>query len=140
MLNRGLIAELGLDERGVDAVTERETAELERRVRRYRGDRSPLEVRGRTVVVVDDGLATGYTARAAIDALRRRGAAYVILAVPVAPAESATELAGVADRVVVVEQADSFAAVGAFYEDFDQVADDEVSAILAGARGQAGRG
>jgi putative phosphoribosyl transferase len=130
MLNRALVADLGLDARSVEGVTARETVELERRVRRYRGDRAPLAVAGRTVVLVDDGLATGYTARAAIDAVRRRGAGRVVLAVPVAPAESAAELAGIADRVVVVEQPDPFMAIGAFYEDFDQVTDDEVSAIL----------
>lgn len=139
VLNAALIRELGIDEADLAEVTARETAELERRVRRYRGDRPPLEVRGRTVILVDDGLATGYTARAAIDALRRRGAARVILAVPVAPPESVAELRSVADEVLAVEQPAAFGAIGVFYDDFSQTSDEEVLALLAPAGGT-GRG
>ena len=85
VLNDELIARIGVDAETIRAVEDRERVELERRVRRYRGDRPPLPVEGRTVILVDDGIATGSTAHAAIDVLQRRGAARVVLAAPVAP-------------------------------------------------------
>jgi putative phosphoribosyl transferase len=130
MLNDELIAELGIDAEDVAAITNRERVELERRVRRYRGERRALPVAGATVILVDDGLATGYTARAAVDALRASGAARVILAVPVAPPASVSELDAVADDVIVVEQPEHFYAIGAFYDNFGQTSDEEVIAIL----------
>lgn len=135
ILNEALIVEIGLDPASIDDVTRREQQELERRVRRYRGERSPIPVAGQTVIVVDDGLATGYTARAAIAALRARGAARVILAVPVAPSDTVTALGEAADRLVVVEQPETFMAIGEFYGDFSQVSDEEVIAILEAHRG-----
>ena len=85
VLNDELITRIGVDAETIRAVEDRERVELERRVRRYRGDRPPLPVEGRTVILVDDGIATGSTAHAAIDVLQRRGAARVVLAAPVAP-------------------------------------------------------
>jgi predicted phosphoribosyltransferase len=137
VLNQALIAEVGLDAAEIDDVTRRETQELERRVARYRGGRPPLPVTGRTVIVVDDGLATGYTARAAIEAVRARGAARVVLAVPVAPVESVERLREVADRVVVVDTPAAFMAIGEFYNDFSQTSDEEVIAILDAHRAPA---
>jgi predicted phosphoribosyltransferase len=97
VLNRELIARLGLGGEEVQQVIERERVELERRLRRYRGERPPEPVSGRTVILVDDGLATGATARAAIQVLRLRGARRVVLAVPVAPPHTAQAFGGVAD-------------------------------------------
>jgi len=112
------------------AVEVRERAEVERRVRQFRGDRPPVSVAGRTVIVVDDGIATGSTARAACQVARSHGAARVVLAVPVAPRESIATMRGVADEVVCVEMPRSFFAIGQFYEDFTQTGDSDVVALL----------
>jgi putative phosphoribosyl transferase len=119
-------------------VEARERTELERRVTLYRGGRRMIPLEGRTVVIVDDGIATGSTARAAIQVVRSHGARTVVLAVPVASPEAVEELAGVADAVVAVETPTPFFAVGQWYERFGQTTDDEVRAMLdatAGARG-----
>lgn len=133
VLNDDLIRDLGVRPDELEAATAAEVTELDRRVRRYRGDRPPIPVVGRHVILVDDGLATGYTARAAIDAIRRAGAARVTLAIPVAPPRSAAELGRIADEVCTVITPQAFAGVGAFYRDFRQTSDDEVVAILARA-------
>ncbi|MBB4945858.1 putative phosphoribosyltransferase [Kitasatospora gansuensis] len=114
------------------AVERAEQAELARRAERYRGGRPPVELRGRTVVVVDDGIATGFTAKAACRIVRQRGAARVVLAVPVAPAEWRDGLRGEADRLVCVHEPRGFLAIGAFYADFDQTTDAEVLDALLG--------
>ncbi|MFJ8621510.1 phosphoribosyltransferase family protein [Kitasatospora sp. NPDC093550] len=121
-------------------VERRERAELERRARRYRGDRPPADVRGRTVVVVDDGIATGSTARAACRILRERGAARVVLAVPVAPRDWTDRLEEVADELVCVDTPSPFFAIGEFYADFSQTEDAEVLRLLAEARQREGAG
>jgi putative phosphoribosyl transferase len=118
----------------VEAVVARETAELGRREARFRAGRPPLDVGGRVVVVVDDGIATGATARAAVAWLRGRGASRVVVAAPVGSPDVVAAMRRVADEVVVLEQPAEFAAVGAAYEEFDAVEDDEVVAILAAAR------
>ncbi len=130
VLNEELIRGAGLRPDEVEAVTAREEAELARRVRRYRGDRPALPVEGRSVILIDDGLATGYTARAAIEALRRAGASLVILAVPVAPEGEVTALRPLVDELVVVEMPDAFWAIGDFYQDFSQTSDETVIALL----------
>jgi predicted phosphoribosyltransferase len=130
VLNDALIAEIGLDRAAIDEVTLREQRELERRVQRYRGDRPPVPVKDRTAIVVDDGLATGYTAWAAIESVRSRGAARVILAVPVAPPDSVATLGKIADRVIAVTQPAFFMAIGEFYRDFSQTSDVDVVGIL----------
>ena len=129
--NDDLIAQIGVDAAAIRAVEDRERAELERRVRRYRGDRPPQEVNGRTVILVDDGIATGSTAHAAVDVLRRRGAARVVLAVPVAPPQAVEQLGRVADDVVTVLTPKFLMAIGQFYDDFTQTSDEEVAAALA---------
>jgi putative phosphoribosyl transferase len=131
LLNHELIGQAGLTRREIEAVAEREHAELERRVRRYRGDRPPVPVAGRTALLVDDGLATGFTARAAIQVLRARGARRVVLAVPVAPPSAVRELRMMADDVVAMETPEPFIAIGRYYADFAQTTDEEVSRLLA---------
>ena len=113
------------------AVEDAERAELARRVARYRGGRAPLDLRGRTAIVVDDGLATGGTARAALEAVRRRGAADVVLAVPVGPSRVVADLRAVADRVECLEDLTGLGGVGSAYADFRQTDDAEVLALLA---------
>lgn len=111
-------------------VERRERAEVERRARRFRGDRPPIPLAGRTVIVIDDGIATGGTAKAALQVARAHGAARVVLAVPVAPPDSLREMAQFADEVVCLESPSEFYAVGQWYEDFTQTTDDEVVRLL----------
>ncbi len=124
---------LALGRTELKALVSRAEAEVTDRLERYRGDRPALSVQGRTVLLVDDGLATGRTAQAAARALRERGAARVILAVPVAAAQSVKALRSVVDEVVCVEIPSDLLAVGLWYEDFLPTSDDEVAALLAGA-------
>jgi putative phosphoribosyl transferase len=120
----------GVSAEELAAVEASERAELDRRVRRFRGVRPPVSLAGRTVVVVDDGIATGSTARAACQVARARGAARVVLAVPVAPRESVTTLSCDANEVVCIEMPTRFLAIGQFYEDFTPTSDGEVVALL----------
>jgi putative phosphoribosyl transferase len=130
VVNDALVRKLGVSGDVIDAVVAEQTVELERRLRLYRGDRAPVSVRGRTAIVVDDGLATGFTARAAIEVMRRRGAARVVLAVPVGPPDSLDALREVADEVVCVETPARFFGLSEWYEDFGQLGDDEVAGLL----------
>ena len=122
--------EVGLGDEDVAALAEQEAIELARRVRAYRGDRAVPSLAGRTVIVVDDGVATGATARAAARAARQRGAAHVVLAAPVIAAGSEAELRSDFDEVVAVEFPEPFMAVGLWYERFGQVSDEEVLECL----------
>jgi putative phosphoribosyl transferase len=133
VLNDEVIRHLRVPERVLRAVESREREELDRRARTYRGERSKVPIDGRTAVIVDDGLATGSTARAAIQVARGHGARRVILAVPVAPRETVSELAAVADDVVCVASPQPFAAIGQWYDDFRQTSDADVSRLLAAA-------
>lgn len=133
VLNQGLIARLRVSPAEVEVVAGREHRELVRRTEAYRGGRPPIPLAGRSVVVVDDGLATGYTARAAIAAVRARGAATVVLAVPVAAPEAVAELSALVEEVVCVESPELLFAVGAAYADFSQTTDGEVESLLAEA-------
>jgi putative phosphoribosyl transferase len=132
VVNDDVMRAAGFDLNTVVAVERAERAELEARAERFRGDRLRVDIRGRTVIIVDDGIATGSTARAAIEVARAQGAARVILAVPVAPARTCADLGAVADEVVCLEQPDPFMAVGQFYQDFSQTTDAEVIACLSG--------
>ena len=134
VIDADVIDMAGLDPSDTERVIRQETAELERRIRSYRGDRAPVPVRGRTVILVDDGIATGGTVRAAIDVVRRRGADRIVVAVPVAPPHTVETLRQVADEVVVLRSEEPFLAVGRFYDEFPQVSDEEVARILAGSQ------
>ncbi|MFY1674315.1 phosphoribosyltransferase [Plantactinospora sp. WMMB334] len=122
-----------LDGAEVEAVVRAETVELERRERLYRADRPPLRLDGRTAVVVDDGLATGATARAAVGVARQLGARRVVLAVPVGAPEAYAVLSRTADEVVCPERPADFGAVSRYYDDFHEVPDAEVVAALSGS-------
>ncbi|MFC6019073.1 phosphoribosyltransferase [Plantactinospora solaniradicis] len=122
-----------LDPAEVDAVVRAETAELERRERRYRTGRPPLRLDDRIAVIVDDGLATGATARAAVGVARQLGARRVVLAVPVGAPEAYAVLTRTADEVVCPERPASFGAVSRYYADFHEVPDEEVVALLTGS-------
>ncbi|MEU1282777.1 phosphoribosyltransferase family protein [Kitasatospora sp. NPDC005856] len=135
VLNDQIIRFSAVTDEQLAEVERRERAELARRARRYRGDRPPTDLRGRTVIVVDDGIATGSTARAACRIVRERGADRVVLAVPVAPADWAERLDEVADELVCVDTPSPFYAIGEFYADFTQTEDEEVLRLLAEAGG-----
>ncbi len=132
--NDDVIALTGIDDESFDRVLESEQLELEKRVRLYRAESPAVEVASRTAVVVDDGLATGSTALAAIEVLRARQARAVWLAVPVAPRDTVARVRRVADEVVVLETPRHFGAVGAWYGDFSQTSDSEVRSLLAESR------
>lgn len=137
VLNPEIVAATGASDAFIAQARGDELAEIERRRARYLAGRAPLDPAGRTAIVVDDGLATGATARAALRALRRRGAARLILAVPVAPPEVVEALRREAEEVVCVLEADLWRGVGGFYADFHQLHDEEVTAILAAAAAKA---
>ena len=122
-------------EKILEAVTAREGAELERRELEYRDNRPPLEVRGRVVILVDDGLATGASMRAAAAALRQKGAAKIVVAVPVGAPDTCREFEEEVDETICAIAPENFHGVGQFYEDFSQTSDDEVRELLAGALG-----
>jgi len=131
VLNEQLVRELRLGDDVVERATERERAELDRRERAYRGDRPSPELRDRTVVLVDDGLATGATMRAAAQAVRSLSPRRIVIAVPTAPPHALEELAREADEVVAVIAPDPFHAVGLWYDDFRELSDDDVRSLLS---------
>ena len=129
--NEDVIALVGVTDAEFAAVCARERREIERRRLRYLGERAPVEVAGRTAIVVDDGIATGATMRAALLAVRARRPAKMVLAVPVAPTSTLEALRADADDIVCLEDHEPFGAIGMFYGDFTQVTDEEVVALLA---------
>src|SRR5665648_664070 len=131
VLSEEAVRALGLSEAQLQGLIARTGRELGERLRRYRGAREPVELTGRTVILIDDGLATGSSALAALGSLRERGATRVILAVPVAAPASVQALRDYADEVVCVEMPDDLWAVGYWYEDFQPTTDDEVTMLLA---------
>ncbi len=137
-LDQALIRRMGISFDDVHEVVDRESRELERRIRVYRAVRAPIEVTDRPVIVVDDGLATGFTARAAIEVLRRHRPSRVVFAAPVCAPDSARRLAGVVDEVVCLRQPGDFRAVGRWYRDFSPTAEAEVVALLEEASAATG--
>jgi predicted phosphoribosyltransferase len=140
VVNEAIVRALSIDRRRVDAAAARELREVERRERLYRGGRPALAVRGRTVVLVDDGLATGATMRAGARALRGLGVARLVAAVPVGAPASCEDLAREVDVLVCPERPDDFYGVGQWYARFGQTSDDEVRALLASAARGGARG
>jgi len=130
VLNDDVLSRLGLPQAVVDEVTARAAEVVAERERAYRGDRPPLALRGRRVVLVDDGLATGATMRVAVRAVTGAGASPVAVAVPVAPAPACEALRSLADEVLCLRTPSSFLAVGAWYDDFSETSHDEVRAAL----------
>ena len=130
VLNDRVIAECGIDEATIELITRREQQEIERRGLAYRGDRPPIDLVDRTIVLVDDGLATGATMRAAVTALRSQKPAAIIVAVPVGSREACEALGHAADDLICLETPEPFIAVGNWYEDFSQTSDEEVRRVL----------
>lgn len=136
IVDRSSMVLAGMTDDDVRRVVARETAELARRDRRYRAGRAPLDVRGRTVILVDDGVATGVTVRAAIASLRKRGVGRIVLAVGVIPPETAERLRGEVDDLVCILTPPDLMAVGLYFDDFGQTQDEEVVDLLARAASQ----
>jgi putative phosphoribosyl transferase len=133
VLNEDVASALPNADEIIEAVTQREMVELERRESEYRDGRPAPEISGKIVILIDDGLATGATMRAAVKALRQRGAAKIVVAVPVGPPDTCREFEGEADEVVCASAPEFFQAVGQYYEDFSQTSDEEVRDLLARA-------
>ena len=131
VLNDDVVRSYRIDVVDIDRVVERETAELERRQREYRGDAGAIDVAGRVVILVDDGLATGATMRAAVKAVQQSDPSRVVVAVPVAARAVCADLASLADEVVCVHTPEMFMAVGQWYDDFSQTSDAEVRDCLS---------
>ena len=133
VLNEDLVRELGISRTLIDRVSEMEGRELQRREQAYRGSRPPPEIRGRTAILVDDGLATGATMRAAVEAARAAEAARVVVAVPIASPAACREFEHLVDETVCGQTVEPFYAVGIWYEDFSPTSDEEVQDLLARA-------
>ena len=134
VINDQIVQQLSIPSHIIDAVAVREQQELVRRERLYRGGRPSPNVRGRTVILVDDGLATGATMRAAVMALRKLQPSRIVVAVPTASSETCDELRPEVDDIICALTPEPFFAVGHWYEDFSQTTDDEVVRLLAEAR------
>jgi putative phosphoribosyl transferase len=132
--NEDIIALLAIPEEEFERICARELAEIERRRKLYLANRPRAELRDRVVIVVDDGIATGATVRAALEAIRGKSPRKLVLAVPVAPTSSLEELEGAADDIVCLQRHEPFYAIGLYYTNFHQVTDKEVIAILSEVR------
>jgi putative phosphoribosyl transferase len=130
VLHQAIIRELGIPQETIDRVTESEAKELERRQHLYRSDKPLPAVQGRVVIIIDDGLATGSTMKAAVAALRQQHPKRLVVAVPTAPAETCQELRQMADEVVCLVSPEPFYAVGGSYVDFRQTTDEEVRDLI----------
>jgi len=135
VLDEGLIGSLGVSPEYVQDETERQRREIERRLKKYRGNRPAQKLEGKTVLLIDDGIATGATTLAAIRALRKQKPAELILAVPVGPPDAVARLSEEVDKLVCLDTPPLFWAVGAFYAIFDQTSDEEVMRLLRESQG-----
>lgn len=133
VLNNDIISYLHITRRAIDQVKEQELKVLNQRNRVYRGDRPLPDLKHKTVILIDDGVATGATLRAAITAIKRLGAEQLIIAVPVAPASFKTQFSSLVDKVVCLLTPEPFYAIGNWYQDFSQTEDDEVRKLLNNA-------
>jgi putative phosphoribosyl transferase len=136
LVDDAVVRQLRITQREIDTIAQAEQRELERREREYRGDRPPPDIAGRTVIIVDDGLATGATMRVAVAALRQEHPAQIVVAVPIAPPETCETLRREADDVVCAVTPEPFYAVGLWYADFRETTDDEVRDLLERARSE----
>lgn len=136
VLNDRVIATLHLSDQDIDAATRKEEETLRQRERAYRADKEPVDIEGRTVILVDDGLATGATMRAAVMAARHANPRQIIVAVPVGAPESCARMRQHADEVVCALEPSTFFGVAQFYRDFTQVGDEQVNELLRGGRGR----
>lgn len=134
VLNHDIVQELGVPKSFIDQEAAEQVKEIERRMKKYRGDAPPPQLAGRTVVLIDDGIATGATIRAAVQSVRRSRPKRLIIAVPVAPPSAVQSLEKDADEVVALETPEWFMAIGQFYENFDQTSDEEVIDLMAKAK------
>jgi putative phosphoribosyl transferase len=132
--NEDIVVATGISEDVFEQVCQAELSEIERRRRLYLADRPRADVEDRVVIVVDDGIATGATTRAALEAIRERNPSKLVLAVPVAPTSTLEQLSGLADEIVSLQSHEPFYAIGLYYEDFRQVTDDEVIDLLSKSR------
>lgn len=139
VLNRDVLAYAAISQKAIDAVVAREEQELRRREQSYRGARGPLDVRGKTVVIVDDGLATGSTMRAAVAALRKMEPRIIVVAVPVAASQTCEEVTREVDEMICLRTPEPFEAVGLWYDDFSQTTDSEVHDLLDRANAEVKR-
>lgn len=133
VFNDEVMLMLGLNREEIERAAEKEISEIDRRRKLYLKGREPISVAGRTAIVVDDGIATGTTVKAALQALKKRNPKRLVLAVPVAPSGTIEELAAFVDDIICLQQPDPFIAIGLFYSDFHQVDDEEVIAMLRAA-------
>jgi putative phosphoribosyl transferase len=133
VLNEEIVRALRISDETIEVVTAKEEREIERRERLYRGNRPPYTVAGKTVILVDDGLATGSTMRAAVLALKRRSPARLVVAVPVAAASTCEEFKDEVDETVCATTPEPFFAVGQWYREFSQTTDEEVQEVLSRA-------
>jgi predicted phosphoribosyltransferase len=140
VLNEDVVRAIPHADETIEAVSAKETAELERREGLYREGRAAPQVHGRTVILVDDGLATGATMRAAVKALRHSGAAKIVVAVPVGPPDTCHELEQLTDETLCLSTPPFFQAVGQYYEDFSQTSDDDVRELLTSAAQEISQG
>jgi len=138
VINEDVVRSLGIPGAAIDRVAEKELTELSRREQAYRGNRPEPEIRGRTVILVDDGLATGSTMRAAAQALAMKEPAKIVVAVPIASPDTCEALSHEVDEIVCAVTPEPFYAVGLWYDDFDQTSDDDVRALLAESRSEQG--
>jgi len=139
VLNRDVLAYAAISQKTIDSVVAREEQELHRREQSYRGARGPLDVRGKTVVIVDDGLATGSTMRAAVAALRKMEPGIIVVAVPLAAPQTCEELTREVDEMICLRTPEPFQAVGLWYDDFAQTDDSEVHDLLERANAEVKR-
>jgi putative phosphoribosyl transferase len=130
VMNEDIVRFIGITPREIDQVEAEERKELQRREQAYRGDRPWPELAGQCVILIDDGLATGATMRAAVEAVRTRAPAEIVVAVPVAPPDTIAKLRELADAVICLAEPEPFQAIGLWYVDFSQVSDDEVRDLL----------
>ncbi len=135
-VDRAMARRLGVTEKALARIVDDKRSAMAGQIERYRADHPRVDVRNRTVIVVDDGVATGGTARAALQTLRERGAGQIVLAVPVGASETLDELAAIADEIVCLHPEDAFYAVSPWYEDFSPTTDDDVVALLARVRAE----